>query len=53
MVYLVHLQQYPLGNIMPDGFKVCLAQQVFDILLTTSKEIVQADDLQKQWLGYV
>ncbi len=38
---------------MPDGFKVCFAQQVLDILLTAGKEIVQADDLQKQEVGCV
>jgi len=36
---------------MPNGFKVCFAQQVLDILLTASKKVVQADDLQKQELG--
>jgi len=36
---------------MPNGFKVCFAQQVLDILLTASKKVVQADDLQKQVLG--
>ena len=35
---------------MPDGFKVCFAQQVLDILLTASKKVVQADHLQKQEL---
>lgn len=48
MVYLVHLQQYWLHNIVPDELKVCFVQQVQDILLAASEEVVEADHLPQR-----
>lgn len=42
---LVNLQQDGLNNIMPDQLKVGLAQQVHDVVLGPSEEVIQADDL--------
>lgn len=38
---------------MPNDFKVCLAQQVLNVFLAASKEVVQANHLQHRHQAFV
>src|SRR5687768_1777949 len=45
IIYLIHLEQYRLGNIVPDKLEVLVIQEMNDVLLPPGEKIVQADDL--------
>ena len=48
MIDLINLQHQLLHNIVSDGLEVCLAQQMLDILFTSSEKIVNTNHLQQE-----
>lgn len=45
MIYLVHLQEYGLHNIMTDNFKVGFAEEVCNIVFAACEEVIHTDHL--------
>ena len=49
MVDLVNLQQDRVDNIVPNKLEVGHIQKVLDVVLGSSEEVVNTDDLHKAW----